>query len=89
MDDGYFDNAKKTIILCTDNFTYDETLLLIDVLNKKFDLIATPQRRIKDNKEISWRIRFNRIDSNINKLRKIVYPYFLKTMYYKLNIEQN
>lgn len=86
MDDGYFDNTSLTVVLCTDNFTLDETLLLIDILYTNFNLVATLLKRIKPNKEICWRIRFSGKEKNLNNLKKIVFPYFIKSMYYKLNL---
>lgn len=38
MGDGYF--ADNTLKLCTDNFTKEEVLILIDVLDKKFGIKA-------------------------------------------------
>jgi hypothetical protein len=45
MGDGYFDNDKQTIFLCTENYSLDEINLLIEVLNQKFDLKATANKR--------------------------------------------
>jgi hypothetical protein len=39
MGDGYW--SEDTLFLCTDNFTLKEVELLIDTLNKKFDLISS------------------------------------------------
>jgi hypothetical protein len=46
MGDGYYDHTLK---LCTDNFTKEEVLILIDVLNKKFNIKAYINKRTKDN----------------------------------------
>jgi hypothetical protein len=35
MGDGYWDNG--ILKLCTDNFTKEEVLILVDILNKKFE----------------------------------------------------
>lgn len=40
MGDGYFSEGHT--ILCTDNFTKEEILILIDVLSSNFDINATP-----------------------------------------------
>lgn len=85
MDDGYWDKSGQTVCICTDNFTLNEVNLLIDTIKCKFDLIATPQRRIKANKEICWRIRFSRKADNLSKLRSLVQPHFIPSMLYKLN----
>jgi hypothetical protein len=87
MDDGYFDNTSKTIIICTDDFTYTEILLLIKVLQGNFNLLATPIKRTRPNKIICWRIRFSIKNDNIENLKKIIQPYFIPSMYYKLNIK--
>lgn len=86
MDDGYWSNSDNTLYICTDNFTKAEVDLLISVLNNNFGLIATPKRRIKDNKEVCWRIRFSGRAENIRKLRELVQPHFIPSMLYKLNI---
>ena len=86
MGDGYWDNSSKTVDICTDNFTLSEVELLILVLKYKFNLTATVKRRIKANKEICWRIRFSGKKDNINLLIVLVKPYFIPSMFYKLNI---
>ena len=52
-------------------FHLDETLLLINTLNVKFDLVATLNKRQKENKEICWRIRFSKKEKNLNNLKNI------------------
>jgi hypothetical protein len=47
MGDGYF--GDNTLRLCTDNFTKEEVLILLDVLDKKFGIKATLNKRSKDN----------------------------------------
>ena len=89
MGDGYWDTSNKTVVICTDNFTLKEVELLINVLNENFGLFSTVQKRIKENKEICWRIRFSSKSENIDKLKNYVQPYFIPTMLYKLNIENN
>nr|UEV87051.1 hypothetical protein [Grifola frondosa] len=86
MGDGYWDNYSKTVDICTDNFTLSEVELLISVLKSKFNLTATVKRRIKANKEVCWRIRFNSKTDNILKLINVVKPHFIPSMFYKLNI---
>ena len=88
MDDGYWDKSAKTVIICTDNFTLAEVELLIRVLNSKFNLTAKVKRRIKSNKEVCWRIKFDNKKENIDKLTNLVKPYFVPSMLYKLNIKQ-
>jgi ubiquinol-cytochrome c reductase cytochrome b subunit len=86
MGDGYWDKSQNTTDICTDNFTLEEVELLIKVLDEKFDLLSTVKRRIKLNKEVCWRIRFSSKSENITKLRLLVKPYIIPSMYYKLNI---
>lgn len=86
MGDGYWDNTSKTVFLCTDNFTFDEVLLLINVLENKFLLKATVSRRTKSNKELCWRIRFSGIYGNIELLRILVKKHMIPSMLYKLNL---
>ena len=83
MDDGYWSDG--TIYLCTDNFTSEEVDLLINVLYSNFGLVAGKKKRIKENKEICWRIRFSSINVNIIKLRDLVRPYFISSMLYKIS----
>jgi hypothetical protein len=86
MGDGYWNSHSKTICICTDNFTLSEVELLITVLKDKFNLLATINRRIKANKEVCWRIRFSSKSENLSKLRSLIHPHFIPSMYYKLNI---
>ena len=89
MGDGFWDTTAKTLVICTDNFTLKEVELLISVLSEKFGLICTPQKRTKANKKVCWRIRFSSKYENIDKLKKLVRPYFIPTLLYKLNIDNN
>jgi len=77
---------KKKIEICTENFTFSEVELLISVLKDKFNLLASTKRRIKFNKEVCWRIKFSSKSENISNLRYLVQPYFIPSMFYKLNI---
>ena len=86
MGDGYWDTSNKTVVICTDNFTLKEVELLINVLNENFGLFSTVQKRIKENKEICWRIRFSSKSDNIKNLVNLVQPHFIPSMLYKLNI---
>lgn len=80
--DGYW--SEGTVLLCTDNFTEDETKRLINLLENKFGLKAGIKRRIKGNGEICYRIRFHL--SSINNLRNLVSPYIISEMIYKLGL---
>ena len=85
MGDGYWNKESNTAVICTDNFTLDEVKLLISVLDEKFKLNSTLQRRIKSNKELCWRIRFSNKHENIEQLRLLVLPHMIPSMTYKLN----
>ena len=89
MGDGYWDNTSKTIVICTDNFTLNEVELLISVLHKNFGLVSTLQKRVKSNKQVCWRIRFSSKSNNLNNLIKLVRPFFIVSMLYKLNIKES
>ena len=86
MDDGYWDKSQNTIILCSDNFSYNEVLILIKVLEKNLNIKSTIKNRIKSNKELCWRIRISGKPENISKLRELVLPHFIPSMVYKLGL---
>lgn len=85
MGDGYFDKDKQTIFLCTENYTLHEVNLLIEVLNEKFGLKATANKRELKNGAIGWRIRFSK--TSLNKLKTLVSNFVIPEMMYKLGIE--
>lgn len=85
MGDGYWDNGS--LKLCTDNFTKEEVLILVNFLNKKFDLKASINKRTSDNGNVCWRIRIS--NSSINNLKSLVSPFFIPEMLYKLGINKN
>jgi len=84
MDNGYWDD--KTIKLCTDSFSYDEVPLRSSSLHSNFGLIATVNKRVSDNKNVCYRIRFSSKYDNFDKLCSLVLPYFIPSMFYKLNL---
>ena len=86
MDDGSFSKSKGYLILCTDSYSKENVLYLTSILETKFNLLATVQRRVKSNKEICWRIRFSRKSKNLDTLISLVKPYFINSMLYKLNL---
>jgi hypothetical protein len=81
MDDGYKNN--KGIVLCTDSFTLSEVNLLIEVLKFKFGLNVRIYNRRQKDKPLRWRISINDPD---NKLKELVFPYFVPSMLYKLGL---
>lgn len=73
--------TKKGLILCTDNFTLKETIMLINMLLIKLNIISTIIK-YKNN---------NRIYINGNELNKIKYklePYFIDKFKYKIHINK-
>lgn len=87
MGDGYYYNNINTIIFCTDNFSKNEVLLLINILSNKFNIKSTIyNRRYKNNKLIEhYRIRISKLD--VNKLILLIKPHIIPEMYYKLGIK--
>lgn len=86
MGDGFW--SENTLYLCTDSFTYSEVWLLINALDTVFNLRAGSARRIKDNREVCWRIRLSSKKENIDRLKSIVLPFMIPTMKYKLGYEK-
>ncbi len=83
MGDGYYNNSEKTIVICTESFTYDDVIRLIKLLEEKYGLIATAQKRKLKN-GVGYRIRFSRKGGNLDNLRKLVKPHMHPLMLYKL-----
>jgi LAGLIDADG DNA endonuclease family len=50
MGDGYF--SEGNVKICTDNFTKKEVLNLIKVLDKKFGIKATSNKRNNPNNKV-------------------------------------
>ena len=85
MGDGYF--SEGSVFICTDNYTKEEVLRLIEVLHNKFGIKATIKKRTNPGGAARWRIRVSRL--SIAKLVSLVRPYFISEMLYKLGIEEN
>jgi LAGLIDADG DNA endonuclease family len=83
MGDGYF--SSNSTIICTDNFTQEEVLLLKDILSKKFGLMSVLIKRINPNGNIVWRIKINKL--SMEKLKMLIFPYLITEMYYKLGMK--
>ena len=83
LGDGYYDNNSKTIIICSENFTYEDVLRLIKFLESKYELIATAQKR-KLKEGVGYRIRFSSKGDNLENLRNLIKPYMHPLMLYKL-----
>jgi hypothetical protein len=76
MDDGTAE--KDGFKLCTDSYSKDEVLLLIQVLKDKFELDCI----IREHNPNQYRI-YIRV-SSMEKFRSLVRPHFHKIMMYKL-----
>jgi len=76
MGDG--SKRAKGIVLCTDNFSLQEVILLANILNFKFDINPTIQK--EKNK---FRIYIN--GKNLMKIKPFILPYFVDHFLYKIN----
>lgn len=83
MGDGYFTGGSTK--LCTDNFTKEEVLILIDILKKNFDIKATINKRTNPDGAIKWRINISKL--SMDKLISIVQLYVIPEMLYKLGLK--
>jgi hypothetical protein len=85
MGDGYFTNGSTKI--CTDNFTKEEVLILMDILVKKFAIKATINKRTNPDGTIKWRINISKL--SMDKLISIVQSYVIPEMLYKLGLKKS
>jgi len=76
MGDG--SKRAKGLVLCTDNFTSQEIVLLVNILILKFDISPTIQR--EKNK---FRIYIN--EKSLMKIKPFILPYFVNHFLYKIN----
>jgi len=83
MDDGHA--SKNGVTLCTECFTDLEIDLLKSVLESKFKLIVTKQRRVTSTGKVSSRLYIS--SASREQLHSLVLPYFIPSMLYKLNIK--
>lgn len=79
MDDG--SKAFSGMKLCTNNFSYEEVLILIKVLNIKYNLNATINSAGVPNQYIIYIPK-----KSVNNLYKIVGQYIHPSMQYKFPI---
>lgn len=85
MSDGYW--SEGTLYLCTENFTFDEVTILINAFHNKLNLVCSSKRRISSpSGKSGYRIRFSSKSGNIARLRKLVSPYMIPSMMYKLGL---
>jgi len=76
----------RGVVLCTDSFTLAEVNLIIDALKLKFGLEAKLLNRNQKDKPLCWRISIKGDSDNAKKLKDLVLPYFVPTIYYKLGL---
>lgn len=84
MGDGYLSDGCLKI--CTDNFTKDEVLILINILHVKFGINASINKRTNPGGKVKWRIRVSKL--SMDKLITLVSPYIIPEMYYKLGLKK-
>lgn len=79
MDDGA--KVSKGLKLCTNSFSYNDCLFLVQVLNKNFKLKASVQSAgaINQYNIYIWK-------ESMDDLRKIVGPFIIPAMKYKLDL---
>ena len=77
MDDGY--NSSKGLYLCTESFTEAENILLIEALKTKFNLSCGLHKHTNGFRIYIW-------SSSKEDLIKLVKPFFVPSLYYKLDI---
>lgn len=81
MGDGYYSNS---LMICTDNFSKEEVIKLISILEDKFGIMGKIREgKLKDRSV--WRIYIKK--SSLEKLKTLVMPYIIPEMLYKLGIK--
>jgi len=79
MEDGYWENDSRTIFFCTECFTKQETLFLIEQFSQ-LGIKAT--LKIRDKSKDTYRIRIS--SKSIPLLRSLVTPHMHPDFMYKL-----
>lgn len=82
FDDGHLHKRDECAVICTDSFSYEDVLKLINALEKEFELCASAQRNIRNGKEFH-RIYFCR--KQAEKLSSLIAPYAPPCMRYKIH----
>lgn len=82
MDDGSFSKHKGNIILCTDSYSKEDVLRLMNILINKFNLSCGLINLSKNENILYYRIRINK--SSIPNLKLLIKPFVLPSMLYKL-----
>lgn len=86
VEDGYFDGngRTQTILLCTECFTKDECLLLVDALAK---LGIKSTLKVRNRSLNTYRVRISK--TSMPLLQQLVTPHMHPTFMYKLGPSLN
>ena len=85
MDDGSYNKIKQNLILCTDSYSKEDVLKLINILKNKFNLSCGLVKTIKNKQgKFKYRIRINKI--SIPHLINLTKNHFITSMLYKLGL---
>lgn len=74
--------AKPGVRIATNCFSLKDVKLLVNMLNKLYSLNCTIQN-------IEGRYSIYILKESIPKLRELVLPHMVPSMYYKLNVKNN
>ena len=80
MEDGNFDNKKKTVVLCTESFTKAECQRQQDLLQQQLSIESALQ--LRNAAKNTYRIRISR--SSTEQVRELVTQYMHSIFMYKL-----
>lgn len=80
MDDGY--SSGKGFYICTDSFTLNEHILLVDIIKSKFNLACNYHKYAN-----GYRIYIH--SSSKNTLLNLIKPYLLTHFYYKFDLSED
>jgi len=70
--------SKKGLLLCTDSYSIEDVVRLVNVLIIRYNLICT----IRLHRENQYRIYIS--ERSLNSLKKLVLPYMVNSMKYKI-----
>lgn len=86
MGDGLFLSDRAVLVLCTESFTKEELEVLVSVLDSKFGIKSTLNKRVSSTGTVGWRIRISK--KSLDKLITLVSPFFIPELLYKLGKDQ-
>jgi hypothetical protein len=81
--DGTFDKSKNRVIICTDNFTIEDTKSLQNVLLNKFNINSYLKSAGNKSKD-QYRIVIPRQD--LVKFQELIKPHLHEFMYYRIGL---